>query len=101
MAVTLDKQTRLAIEQTVFRAVQEALETVDEVWLTPDQLVEQVGFFPAEWLKRNGKQLPRETFRWRDENGAVHEGHPRYPKHKIQRMIREGAFRDMNFSQNF
>lgn len=95
-AVSLDKQTRLAIEQTVFRAVQEAMETTAEVWLTPEQLIEQVGFFSPEWIKRNGKMLPRETYRWRDENGVLHEGRYTYPKHKIQRMISEGAFREMS-----
>lgn len=93
--MTLDKQTRIAINQTVRKAMQEAYEMYNEVWLTADELVKQVGFFSTEFVKHNGRMLPRDAIRWTDEKGVEHTGQFRYPKMKILRMINEGYFRDM------
>lgn len=93
--MTLDKQTREAIAASVRKAVMDANEVYDEVWLTGKQLSEQVGFFKKEWLKRYGMTLPREAVKVRDENGVVHRTGWCYPKKRILRMIAEGEFRTL------
>lgn len=93
--MTLDKQTREAIAASVRKAVMDANEVYDEVWLTGKQLSEQVGFFTKEWLKRYGVTLPREAVKVRDENGVVHRTGWCYPKKRILRMIAEGEFRTL------
>ena len=93
--MTLDKQTREAIAASVRKAVMDANEVYDEVWLTGKQLSEQVGFFTKEWLKRYGMTLPREALKVRDENGVVHRTGWCYPKRRILRMIAEGEFRTL------
>ena len=93
--MTLDKQTRDAIAVSVKKAVMEANEVYDEVWLTGKQLGEQVGFFTKEWLKRYGTSLPREALKVKDENGVVHRTGWCYPKKKILRMIAEGEMRNL------
>ena len=93
--MTLDKQTREAIAASVRKAVMDANEVYDEVWLTGKQLSEQVGFFTKEWLKRYGMTLPREAVKVRDESGVVHRTGWCYPKKRILRMIADGEFRTL------
>ena len=93
--MTLDKQTREAIAASVRKAVMDANEVYDEVWLTGKQLSEQVGFFTKEWLKRYGMTLQREAVKVRDESGVVHRTGWCYPKKRILRMIAEGELRTL------
>ena len=93
--MTLDKETRMAIQTAVKKAVMEANEIYNEEYLTPKQLCEQIPLFNEEWLRHNWKLLPCEHVEWRDKNGVIHECNRRFPKKKILRMISEGAFRDL------
>jgi hypothetical protein len=89
----LDKETRMAVAAAIQKATMEANEVYNEEWLTGKQLCEQIPLFNKEWMRHNWRMLPSERVRWKDSNGEEHECTRCYPKHKILRMISEGAFR--------
>lgn len=91
----MDRMLRAEIVATVRQTMTEVLEGADEVWLSPKQLLEQFGMFSQEWLDKNGRLLPREqaSVIWPD--GTEKGTRWAYPKHKINRMIREGKLKGM------
>lgn len=97
----IDKVTRDAIAASVKKAMIEAQEVYDEVWLTGKQLSEQVGFFTKEWLKRYGMTLPREAVKVKDRNGVIHRTGWCYPKKKILRMIADGEMRGLEVPEDY
>lgn len=81
---------------TVRQAMTEVLEGADEVWLSPEEMCKQFGMFTKEWLARNGDLLPREKVGIVMEDGTVKESRSwAYPKHRINRMIKEGRLKQM------
>ncbi len=92
----MDKMLRAEIIATVRQTVAEVMEGADEVWLSPDEFCKTFGMFTLEWLRRNGELLPREKVRIVLEDGTVKESRSwAYPKHKINRLIREGRLREI------
>lgn len=91
----LDKATREAVSLAVKKAVMEANEVYNEVWLTSEQLCEQVPLFKREWLRHNYNKLPNERVAWKDAQGVEHSCGRCFPKKRILRMVAEGAFRNM------
>lgn len=89
----LDKKTREGIISTVKSAAKEYYEVANEVWLSGEQLAEQFPFFTIGWQKRYAHMLPRERITICGKDGNCHSTSWCYPKHQIQRMIHEGAFR--------
>jgi hypothetical protein len=87
---------RAEIVATVRATMTEVLEGADEVWLSPDEFCKTFGMFTLEWLRRNGELLPREKVRIVLADGTVKESRSwAYPKHKINRLIREGRLREI------
>ena len=84
---------RAEIIATVRQTMQEVMEGADEVWLKPKQLLEQFGMLSQEWLDTNGHLLPREyaSVIWPDGDEKCTRW--AYPKHKINRMIKEGKLK--------
>ena len=79
------------VKAVVRLAMEEEREMYDEVWLTEKQLLEQVGMFTHDWLKKYGHCLQPARAIVVDEQGVEHPTHGwAYPKHKIQRMIASG-----------
>jgi predicted transcriptional regulator len=92
----MDRMLRAEIVATVRQTVAEVLEGADEVWLSPDEFCKTFGMFSPEWLRRHGELLPREKVRIVMEDGTVKESRSwAYPKHKINRLIREGKLREI------
>ena len=91
----MDRMLRAEIVATVRQTVAEVMEGADEVWLKPKQLLEQFGMLSQEWLDRNGELLPREyaSVIWPD--GKEVSTRWAYPKHKINRMIKEGKLKGL------
>ena len=85
----IDAMLRAEIIATVRQTMTDVLEGAEEVWLTKEQLLAQFGMFTEEWMHRNGELLPREpaSIIWPD--GIEESTRYAYPKHKINRMIRE------------
>lgn len=92
----MDRMLRAEIIATVRQTVAEVMEGADEVWLSPDDFCKTFGMFTPEWLRRNGELLPREKVRIVLEDGTVKESRSwAYPKHKINRLIKEGRLREI------
>lgn len=92
----MDKMLRAEIIATVRQTVAEVMEGADEIWLSPDEFCKTFGMFSPEWLRRHGELLPREKVGIVMEDGTVKESRSwAYPKHKINRLIREGKLREI------
>lgn len=84
----IDRAAKLEIMGTVRRAMQELLEDANEVWLAPDEFLNQFQMFNADWLTRNGELLPRERVTYIGKDGQ-HQTRWAYARNKTQRLIRE------------
>lgn len=92
----MDRVLRSEIVAAVRQTLADVLEGADEVWLTPEEMSKQFGMFSPEWLRRHGELLPREKVGIVMEDGTVKASRSwAYPKHRINRMIREGKFRNI------
>ena len=92
----MDRILRAEIVAEVKQTVAEVMEGADEVWLSPEDMSKQFSMFTPEWLRRNGELLPREKVRIVLADGAVKESRSwAYPKHKINRLSREGKLREI------
>lgn len=92
----MDRMLRAEIVATVRQTMTEVLEGADEVWLSPEEFVKTFGMFSMEWLRRHGEMLPREKAWVTMPDGTVKETKSwAYPKHRINRMIREGKLRGL------
>jgi hypothetical protein len=92
----LDNETQRMIADAIERGVAKAVEKMKvygEVWLTADKVVEQFGMISADFMKRNGKLLPREKIEWVDNDGVLHQGVWAYPRNRLQEMIASGELK--------
>ena len=91
----LDKETREAIAAAVRDAQIETTEMYQERYVTGKELCRQIAMFSTNWLENFGWKLPRERIIVTDEDGETRVTRWGYPLHHIQRMIKEGKFRNM------
>lgn len=92
----MDRMLRAEIIATVRQTVADVMEGADEVWLSPEDMCKQFSMFTPEWLRRHGELLPREKVRIVLVGRFVKESRSwSYPKHKINRLIREGRMREI------
>lgn len=89
----MDRLFEAKLLALIDRKMTERLEGADEVWLKPKQFLEQFGMFSQEWLDTNGHLLPREYASVIWPNGKEVSTRWAYPKHKINRMIKEGKLK--------
>lgn len=93
----LDNETQRliaeAIEAGIKKGMEKALGMYGEVWLTAEEVVKQFGMISEDFLKRNGKLLPRERVEYVGEDGQVHFGKWAYPRNRLQEMIASGELR--------
>lgn len=90
----MEKMLRAEIVGEVSRAMSVVMEGMEERWLSPEELSKQFYFFTPDWISKNGHLLPREKV---NIVGGGHDASTRwgYPLHKINRMVAEGAFREL------
>ena len=91
----MDKILRAEVNATIRQTLLEALEVANEEWLTKEQLCETFPMFTPSWIKNFGVKLPREKARVSKEDGSSMSTRYQYPKHKINRLIAEGYFRNI------
>lgn len=93
----LDRDTQRmiaeAIEVGIKKGMEKALGMYGEVWLSAEDVVKQFGMISEDFLKRNGKLLPRERVEYVGEDGLVHVGKWAYPRNRLQDMIQRGELR--------
>jgi hypothetical protein len=83
----MDAITRNEIMAAVKTAVSQAVDTLDEKWLSGMEVCEQFQMFTPSWIKRYGHLLPRIQAVVKDENGVEHRTGWAYGRNRIQRMI--------------
>ena len=88
----IDRLLKAELKATVKETIQEVLEGDGEVYLNQKEFLATFGMFTKEFLARYGKYLPRVggTIVLPDGTEIRTKGYG-YPKHKISRLIREGA----------
>ena len=91
-----DRMLRSEIVGEVRRAMREVVEQMEERWLTPDELSKQFAFFSKDWIRHYGHLLPRERVNVTGD-GVDASTRWAYPMHKINRMVSEGAFRELQW----
>ena len=93
----MDKILRAEIVAEVKRSMAEVNEMYQEEWLTKEQLCEQFPMFTASWIKNFGEKsgIPRERATVVSDDGCSMSTRYQYPKHKINRLINEGYFRNI------
>ena len=93
----MDKLLRAEIVAEVKRSLAEVNEVYQEVWLTKEQLCEMFPMFTPSWIKTFGEKsaIPRERISVQSEDGSGVRSRYMYPKHKINRLIAEGYFRNI------
>jgi len=93
----MDKLLRAEIVAEVKRSLAEVNEVYQEVWLTKEQLCEMFPMFTPSWIKTFGEKsaMPRERISVQSEDGSGVRSRYMYPKHKINRLIAEGYFRNI------
>lgn len=95
----MDKLLRAEIIGEVTRAMREVIESMEERWVSEKELSSYFSFFSRGWLRYHGHLLPREKVKLRDSDGTLHVNGWGYPLHRIERMVLEGKFRDIEYSQ--
>ena len=91
------KLLRTSMTTVMKRAIEDAMLTTTEVWLSSRQLSEQFSMFNEQWLKDYGHLLPR-TRTVVDRDGVLHEGKWSYPRNRIQRMIIDGEISKLTYN---
>ena len=93
----MDKTLRAEIVAEVKRSMAEVNEMYSEEWLTKEQLCEHFPMFTPSWIKTFGEKsaIPRERISVQSEDGSGMRSRFMYPKHKINRLINEGYFRNI------
>jgi hypothetical protein len=84
-----DRKLRKDIAAEVRFALQDVLTTLEERWLTAEELRKQFAI-SEDWMKKYGEALPRETFIVKTLDGKKHKSNWKYPLHKINQMIMNG-----------
>lgn len=92
------KLLRKSMTLVVKKAIEDALHTSNEVWLSSRQLSEQFSMFNEQWLKEYGHLLPR-TRAVVDRDGVLHEGKWSYPRNRIQQMIMSGEISNITYKE--
>ena len=87
LMIKMDAATRNAIVSEVREAVETAMETTREEWVTGDELCRRCSMITKSWLKQWGYLVPRERIEVTGKDGGVTATRWGYPLHKILRLV--------------
>ena len=85
----IDRQLRKDIAAELHFALQDVLTTLEERWLTTEELRKQFAI-SEDWMKKYGEALPRKAFIVKTLDGKKHKSNYKYPLHQINQMIMDG-----------
>ena len=91
----MDKKLREEILATVQKAVTLSMLSLQEQYLTADELCKQFQMFTKDWLEKYGDCLPRKRVRVTHLNGETRGTRWAYPQHQIAINIFNGLYDDM------
>ena len=93
--VTMDRQLREEIRQDVSRAINAALATMQEQWLSADDLCKQFQMITPRLLKYHGDIFPRKKMKITGTNGKSYTTRWAYPRNEIAINIASGMYDDL------
>ena len=89
------KALREEIVAEVQKAVTLSMLSLQEQYLTADELCKQFQMFTKDWLEKYGDCLPRKQVRVTQLNGETRGTRFAYPRFKIAQNIVDGVYDDM------
>lgn len=96
-----DSKLRSEIIGEVRKAMSEVMTSIEERWVSPEELSKQFSFFTKDWLRHYGHLIPRErvAVAHSDNEGVSRTTAWAYPLHKINLMVAAGEFRRMEYRE--
>ena len=91
----MDRKLREEIVAEVQKAVTLSMLSLQEQYLTADELCNQFQMFTKDWLEKYGDCLPRKQVRVTHLNGKTRGTRFAYPRFKIAQNIVDGVYDDM------
>ena len=91
----MDKKLREEIVAEVQKAVTLSMLSLQEQYLTADELCKQFQMFTKDWLEKYGDCLPRKRVKVTHLNGETRGTRWAYPQHEIAMNIANGLYDDM------
>ena len=91
----MDRKLREEIVAEVQKAVTLSMLSLQEQYLTADELCKQFQMFTKDWLEKYGDCLPRKRVKVTHLNGETRGTRWAYPQHQIAMNIANGLYDDM------
>ena len=91
----MDRKLREEIVAEVQKAVTLSMLSLQEQYLTADELCKQFQMFTKDWLEKYGDCLPRKRVKVTHLNGETRGTRWAYPQHQIAMNIANGMYDDM------
>ena len=91
----MDRKLREEIVAEVQKAVTLSMLSLQEQYLTADELCKQFQMFTKDWLEKYGDCLPRKRLKVTHMNGETRGTRWAYPRFKIAQNIVDGVYDDM------
>ena len=92
----MDRKLREEIVAEVQKAMTAAMISLQEQWLTADELCKQFQMFTKDWLDNYGDVLPRKKFNVECTiSGAKRGTRWAYPRFQIAQNIADGVYDDL------
>ena len=91
----MDKKLREEIVAEVQKAVTLSMLSLQEQYLTADELCKQFGMFTKDFVEKYGDILPRKRVKVTHLNGETRGTRWAYPQHEIAMNIANGLYDDM------
>lgn len=91
----MDRKLREEIMAEVRKALQIQAISLQEQWLTADELCKQFQMFTKDWVQTYGDVLPRRRVKVTLLNGETRGTRWAYPRYQIAQNIASGLYDDM------
>jgi hypothetical protein len=91
----MDRKLREDIIAEVQKAMTVAMISLQEQWLTADELCRQFQMFTKDWLEKYGDILPRKRVKVTHINGETRGTRWAYARFQIAKNIADGVYNDM------
>ena len=91
----MDRKLREEIVAEVQKAVTLSMLSLQEQYLTADELCKQFQMFTKDWLEKYGDILPHKRIMVTHLNGKTRKTRVTYPQHEIAINISEGLYDDL------
>ena len=91
----MDRKLREEIVAEVQKAVTLSMLSLQEQYLTADELCKQFGMFTKDFVEKYGDILPRKRVKVTNLNGETRGTRRAYPQHQIAMNIANGLYDDM------